>query len=619
MKISFEIGRSKEKPVAITGRDLRSPLNVPDGVMKPEYMAAYRSIEEQAADWNKRQSRAYDAGITTNYNMDLRGTYGAPNTEIFPFKYKTRANARSLEKDTPHGKAVIRTFGDNVVGDDPFELEMGLKKADGKTDDDEVNDGIEEAWNKYCWSENFTIAGNMSAAEAWRIIEMENACVGNTIMKLHPGFEYNEFGFAVELQEEDRLQETYVGVSGEDSMFGPGNPIRASIEYHPKYITRPIAYWILTRHPGEAYAMTAAGYPKTYREQWPASKIILWQNLKTRAEQDLGMTELDATTQPLWRNYQYDKALVIAAMNACVKAFVIEKKLPTGMQLPVELANDPEAQRVWLGNGLAGTGAVNSGAAVRQNGAATPATVLRPGQERQLEWGQEAKILDPQFPVEAAHEFRQDNLRDIAAGSGTTYQHISGDYQNLGFIAGLMCQQPFQRYMRIRQNHFIENLRKLFREWLRNAILKGYFDRKGVDVEMSRLEEYVEAAKFKGQQWEFVNPLVQAQALIILCEAGHISRQQVQDMLPRGLRLKKLVAALENEAKMLEDAGLQYDDSDVTRPTISKGEPGQTVPQAGEGGEQAPAKQRPANPVRRAKVARELLEMATRMSLNGEH
>ncbi len=35
-----------------------------------------------------------------------------------------------------------------------------------------------------------------------------------------------------------------------------------------------------------------------------------------------------------------------------------------------------------------------------------------------------------------------------------------------------------------------------------------------------------------------------SQAMIILREDGHLTRQQIQDLLPRGMPLKKLVAAM---------------------------------------------------------------------------
>ena len=175
-----------------------------------------------------------------------------------------------------------------------------------------------------------------------------------------------------------------------------------------------------------------------------------------------------------------------------------------------------------------------------------------------------------------------------------------------------MCQTPKQDYCKIRQRNFIDNAcRPLFREWLRSTILSGRFEEKYPDLNISilQLEDYVQAANFKGKRWAFVNPLVQAQTLIILMEAGVMAPQQVQDQLPDGVSIETLYTMIAEAKSEQEKHGLDFSDQDVTRPTISKGEPDQSVPKPNESA--TPAKTRPANPVRsrRARIAPEVLSM----------
>ena len=222
-----------------------------------------------------------------------------------------------------------------------------------------------------------------------------------------------------------------------------------------------------------------------------------------------------------------------------------------------------------------------------------------------MEYGLELMQTDPKFPIEAAHEFRQDNVRDVAVALGVSYQDVSGDFQNLGFAAALMCQGPKQDWCKMLQRNFVDHpVRKTFREWLRSTILAGVFDEKYPDivVEMGKLEDYVQAAMFKGKRWAFVNPLVQAQTLIILQEAGIMSPQQIQDQLPDGVSIEQLYTLFAEAKAEAQKHGLDFSNADVTKPTISKGEPGETkpTPQALEGGGAGdkPPKTRPANPVR---------------------
>lgn len=617
MKLSFELARSASVP--IPGLKHGSQLSPPMPAMLPEYIRAFRELEKL----NDHMKRSYDAAMSDNYNADFRQTYGSANTELMQAKYKVRGRTRTLAKDTPHGKAVVRTFQNNVVGDEPFKLEMMLGEWDNDGNfvkDQEKSQAIERAWKKFCKKKNFTVRKNMSAMEAWRMVEASLVREGSVIGRHHRYYPFNEFGYAIDFLEEDRLQENYMGVSPNTGKFGGGNPIRFSVEYHRQY-NFALAYWILLRHPGEAISpmgLPDANGKQVWREQVPAADIIHFNNLRDRAEQDVGMTELDAIVQPLWRNQQYSKSLTIAALASTMKPFVLEKKFPTGIGITPEMAE-------MIANGEGGPfgtpGARGDGSdpAKTQQGGGTPMQTMKPGMERELPYGVEAKILDPKFPIEAAHDFRLDNLREIAVGVGASYQHVSGDFQNLGFIAGLMCQIPFQDHCKVRQKNLTDGgVDEVFREWLTSAIIKGYFDKRGEKILLSELEDYIEAAYFKGRRWPFVNPLVQAQALVILNEAGHITRQQVQDQLPEGMSFEKLVQSLKNEKNVLDQNGLDYDDIDVTRPTVGKGEPGETVPAPQNDDGKAPSKTKLANPVRSLGRHGVSMESLLLMSTNGE-
>lgn len=589
------------RAAAVMGSMLRPPMPA----VRPEFAQVTREFQEL----NRKMIRAYDAAITTNFNADFKSTYGAANTEIFSSKFQARGRARTLAKDTPHGKAIIRTFQNDVVGDDPFRLDMRIgswvkDEATGQqkfVEECETNRMIEEAWERFGWPENFTVRKNMSRMEAFRIMEGSAVRDGSILLRHHRFFPHNEFGYAVELLEEDRLQESFMGKSPSNGKFGAGNPIRFSIERDPKY-QFPLAYWILTRHPQEFFGFSGPS-TQVWREQVPAADIIHFNNLRDRAEQDIGFTELDATVQSLWRNWQYDKALTFAAVASCCKPFWIKKTIPTGMQFTA----DQFEQMVALMAGAPGSTAPagptdgSAGVAGKQQGIAQRASTETPASTIEMEFGQELMQVDPKFPIEAAHEFRGDNLRDIAVGSGMSYQDISGDFQNLGFAAALMCQRPKQDYCKVRQNHFKDSaVRLVFREWLKSSILNGV-----LDLDIARMEEYVAAARFKGKRWAFVNPLVEAQTLIIMLEAGIMAPQQVQDRLPDGVSIEDLYTMIAEAKDEQEKHGLDFRGADATRPGPDGGEPDEEPPTGDGNGNGKPTKpkRKVGNPVRSLRTA----------------
>jgi capsid protein len=574
-------------------------------------------------DHNDTMFRSYDAAASTKFNADMRGTYTSANSEIISGDYSIRARARTIAKDTPQGKAALRADAINVVGDDPFRLDMrygtwGTEKDPNSgamiekfKEETKLNRAIETEWRIFGQPENFTVKMDMSRMEAWLITEKSAFRDGFVLVRHRRGFPKNKYRYATELLECDRLQSSYQGIAE-----GTGNPIRFSIEYDLNW-NYPVAVWVLARHPGDCFAhnsmsgtMDSAGQVKNFRVRIPIEDVIVFHNLRDRAEQDVGFTELDAAVQSLWRLWQYEKALTYAAIASCMKVFWIKKNFPTGMQFGSE---DFDKLLSWMDQNkppgaAASQPAGDSGAAARQQGLPSRTSTESPGSTLDMEYGMELMQTDPKFPIEAAHDFRQDNLRDVAVATGMSYQDLSGDFQNLGFAAALMCQTPKQDYCKMRQRNFIDHpVRKTFREWLRASILAGVFDEKypGADITIDNLEDYVQSATFKGKRWAFVNPLVQAQTLIILMEAGIVSPQQVQDQLPDGVSIEQLYTLFAEAKDEEQKHGLDFSNADVTRPTISKGEPGQTVPTPqnadgnAEDGEPAkPAKTKVANPVR---------------------
>lgn len=594
-----------------------------------------------------RLTRSYAAGVVTQYNADFVGTYGNANTEILPDKYAVRARARTLGKDTPQGKAIRRTFQDNVAGPQPFKLDMrygarkevevpqqldvngqpiphpsGKKSINKFVSDEDTNNAIEAFWRWFIKPENFSVDKSWGFNEACWMTVGEQVESGGVLCREYKDYPYSEIKYAVRFLEEDRLQEMYSGIYD-------GNPIRGSKEFDATY-GFVIAYWILTRHPGEFLAQPTWGDPaaRTFRERVPADQIMHIMNMRDRAEQEFGMTEFDAASNAIWRNHQFNTALTLCAIASHIRAFVLEKKFPTGIELPTELKAEFSNWMANYGAGLAGPQGQDGGGDLnnpiaQQQAIGTRTNTLKPAQERELPYGVEAKILAPQFPTEQAHEFRLDNHREVGLAAGISYQHASGDFQNLGFIAGLMCQIPFQLRCKIRQQHLKDNwLARLFRNALKAAIVHGWFDRRGYDfISITKLDDYCDAANFKGMRWPFVNPLIQAQTLILLMEAGMLSPQQVQDEMPDGVSIEDLYTMYAEAKAEAAQHGLDFSSSDPTRPNIQKGVPGETTPNPEEGGgAAAPSKTKTSNPVRtfpnRMRVdINELL----RMSQNGDH
>lgn len=563
-------------------------------------MTPFSQLPPIFREMNERMIRSYDAAITNQFNRDQRGTYGSANAEVLAYDYTARARARHACSNEPHAKGILRTMQNNVVGHRPFRLKMrlgtivdrdkptagGIKKKFKPESD--TNTQIELEYEKAGRPENFTVRQDMSRMEAFRVMEASAFRDGRILMRDYWGYEFNDYKYAVDILECDHLDQNYMGKAPVS-----GNPIRFSIEYHPKYNFK-LAFWLLTRHPGDPFG-APSWLANTWRERVDADEIILYNNLRDRAEQDIGMTEMDSIMQYLHRIKQYEISLTLAAIGSCCKQWWIKKNFPTGMTYTTEDVQGWVGQYVSQITGPIGTNGTgqNSGTVAKQQQIGTRSTTDAPATTLELPYGEELMQTDPKFPIEASVGFRKNNLESVGVGVGIAYQDIAGDYQNLGFSASRACSLPMRDNFKVRQQNFIDVVvRPHFRKWMKAAITSGVFD-----FPISRLDEIVNAAKFQGVRWPFVNPLQDIQATILQLEAGLISPQQVQDELEDGVSIEDLYTMLEEANELQEAHGLQYGESDVTRPTISKGEPGQTIPKPGDDA-QPPPKTRPANPVR---------------------
>lgn len=556
MKFSLEFSRSKraEKPAAPKGGDL-----IRSSVALPEHAEALRQFREI----NQRGMRAYEAAMSSNLNSDFSMTAGSANAEILTSLYISRGRARTLVKDNAIAKNAVRARKNNVCGEDPFRLEMRVGKysADGKTFtlETETNRKIKTAWEKAGRPKNCTVRRDMSRLEMYHCLEASEFRDGNVLLRHHRAFD-NEFGYAAELIESDRLQESFNGTAAN------GNRIRFSIERDR--FNAPVAYWLLTRHPGDLF-QTVPRTTTTFRERVPADEIILFSNMRDRAEQDIGFPEFDSVIQELHLSRQFDRAHVTAAIWAACNPLFLVKEIPTGMQFP----GDPSMFANQVGEvagGTAGTGNAPA-AGDGKGGGANKIEIVEPGTGRVLDYGIKPMMPNPKFPVEAAVGFRRDRLMAAAAGLGLDYGTISADFEKYSFSTARFAVTPARDNFKVYQNHMIlVVVRDHFCEWLKYALISG-----AIDLPFSRYEEFCDAASFIGKRWPYIQPQQDAVTDIELREANLKSSQEILNESENGRDFEEVVSDLAAERQILKDHGIDPD-AYVTKPTLPKGEPGET-------------------------------------------
>jgi lambda family phage portal protein len=573
---SFESARSKAELLPDTGKRLPRTVVPPTDAAALDLIAWKRKTGGASPFKfaNGRGARAYDAALTTLQSADFFISQSSANAEVNVSVLQVNSRSRKLARDNPYAKGGLRLKRNNVVGHKEFRLEMAVAKK-GKssrrpTTDQDAADKVENAWREAGKPENCTVKGDLSRLELYLQAYTSSLVSGAVIARHWRGFAENKFGYAIQPLEIDRLDPTFQGFC--DNKDGTKNPIRFSIE-RDRRTGRAIKYWILSRHPGDitGFYVGEGLDANLFRVGVPAAEIIYFNNFRDRPEQERGMSELDTIVQRLHRIDQWDVAYETACIwRACNSAF-LTREMPTG----VEYQADEESEE--------GDQIDNS----------------EPGTTRMLPPGFKMLANDTKFPVEAAEAFKVDCLRGVASGFGVPYYDLSQDLERVNFSSGRLGAMAARDQYMVEQELFISGyVFPHFAEWLRYALLT-----RAIDLPVSRYDELLAAASFNGRRWGMINPLQDAQAAILLLEAGLDSRDNLIKTSERGGDVEEVDAEIEHGRDVDKEHKLDFTGLDPTKPTIPKGEPGQTAPNpAGPSQEETPPKPPQSNGAQKSRI-----------------
>jgi lambda family phage portal protein len=507
-----------------TGRALRS------STVLPEHANVLRGV-------NGKMLRMYEAALSNNLNADFPISLSSGNAEVFTSLLGTRSRARTLDRDNPTAWAILESMRRNVGGHEPFRLKMRVgQKVEGEfVEETDVNDEIEAAWAEAGLPENCTTMGDMSRLELDLQAITSLVRDGGILWRHWRAFQGNDFRYAVQPLEYDRLDHYYNGKNAAN-----GNDIKMSIEVDPRLGNKVVGYWLLNRHPGELFYI--GNLRKQYREFVAKEELITLFDLRTRAEQVNAVSRMASIISRLHRGEQFDVAHVTAAIWSACKPFFILQELPTSMEFVPDFIKKAIAEGFENGQGQEG----------EQQDSLEPATMTR------LPYGQKPFLLDPKFPIEAAEGFKKGQKRDAAAGSGTPYHDIASDLEGVNFSSGRLGENGFHDGCKILQEHFILSARRPhFNAWLKGYLLFG-----PTKIPIGRYKELCLAAKFLGRRWPYVNPLQDVQADILAVDAGFNSRDHVIENSDRGGDVD-LVNAEISAGKVSDEAhGLNFDSED---------------------------------------------------------
>lgn len=368
-----------------------------------------------------------------------------------------RRRSRELARSDPFAAGFVSSFKRNVAGPKPFVLQAKAKMTDGRPNRS-ANDQIEGLYRERCRPGNWDVTGRMSASAFHRLAAETWARDGEFLAR----YVVIDDKLYLQALDIDRLDE-----QRNENLTG-GGAIKMGVEVNQW--NRPVAYHILTEHPGEL-GEWSRGRPRE-SERVPASDVVhifvpMWP------EQVRGIPMMFASMLNLWHMGAFNEAAVINARIGASKIATLQT--PNG-QPPENMATGKDT----VGNLL---------------------TDVEPGTYWTLPEGVVLESWDPKFPEESIETFTRVVLRGAAAGVGMAAHSFANDPSDVNYsTARVFLLEERDNWMTF-QDHYIDHLcaPDLLR-WMtwESVRLAGGLP--------ESFPKFAAQCRFQGKRWQWVDP-----------------------------------------------------------------------------------------------------------------
>lgn len=471
----------------------------------------------------KPVKRGYSgAGNSARY-ADFGASNLSADAEIEVALSVLRGRSRNLERNVSHIKRYLQLMQDNIVGHIGFRLQVRAYQTNGKEFDKKGNEAIEAEFNKWCKS--VTADGMMTMAASLKMAVRAYCRDGECIIQFRFGKQF-PLGFAIKFIEADLLDETLNRIYP-----GTKNRIRMGVEMDAD--ERPVAYHMLTSHPGES--VWSIGNRRYVRV--PADEIIHIY-LKSRPGQTRGEPPMSAVMNETKMLAGYREAEIMNRRASSSKMGFIERDKDSG---PVEgLADEIDDEGELISE-------------------------VEPGKIQILPEGYSFNSFDPTGSNTDYVGFEKQIIRSIAVGLGPSYIDLGMDLTDVSYSSirqGSLSDRDFYRGM---QSFFIDRMMwPIYRRWLLHCLDFG-----STGIPAYRYEKFLNASKFIPRGWAWVDPEKEVDAAIKARE-GRLNSLQRQ-MAENGDDFAEVADEIAAEEAYLASKDIPV----VTKNTVAKGEPPQ--------------------------------------------
>lgn len=462
-----------------TKRD-RAPLSLieraasflaPGWGMKRERLRAMREMNTQLS--------AHAGAAASRFFHGWVGTAGSADADILPELPMLRQRSRDLSRSDGYAAGIINKFVVEVISTgirpqsklDLEELGIDEDRAD------RLQRKMEKVFER--WAEKADITGRMDFAQLQGLLYGQRLLNGDGLalvrMKARPRVRYK---LCLQAVEADRLETPWARPAGAD--------IRSGVELGED--GEPVAYWVRRTHPGDCLYTDTLPRGLNSWERIPALNafgrpLVLHTYSCKRSGQTRGFPLL-TPVMALFKNLSdYQEAEIVAARVAACYALFIKKTNP--FSTGEATATDPETGEL------------------QDDGAGNRIQDLAPGMVEYLADNEDVVNFAPNRPNAAFPSFIEINLRNIAAGTGSSYEEVARDYTRANYSNMRSSKLDARRCYRMEQYDFSRTVcAPLWPMLMEEAWLLGELD---VEDFMIRVEDWTRS-RWITPGWPWVNP-----------------------------------------------------------------------------------------------------------------
>lgn len=521
-------------------------------------------------------SRSYAAAQLSRMTNDWASSPISVDQDIRIAGRIIRERARDLAKNNDYGKEFIRLMRVNIVGENGFQLEPHCgeytwKKKTGSdqkayefVEDELANAIIRESWEEWCEKEFCSINGQYTFRGIQDLLITYASRDGEGPLRFITDPK-SKFGMRLQVVPPEMIDDMM------NVKLSNGNVVKMGVELDDW--KRPLNYNVFKYKPElELWGGLQYSY-----DHWviPASEMILAFD-REYENQTRGLSWMVQSMFRLKMLSGYEEAAITnARIGASKMGFFVRK-------------------------GIDNQGESYSGQSKNKDGSMN--MEVEAGLMQELPAGMEFQQWDPDYPTQQHPAFMKTTLRGIAAGSGVSYESLTGDLEGVNYSSIRDGKLKERDWYKLLQVWFIESYMKpVFTKWLEMSILSG-----AVKLPMSKFAKF-NHPKFIGRRWDWVDPLKDIEAEILEIQSG--LDDPFTSAGERGRNLRDIYKRISDAKALAKEYGLnlKLDEITAARPSTAVAnaveEPVSANPDDGSGAE----------PDRVVKNARELI------SGNGHH